>query len=126
MSENPTNQAQMTPNEAKASLGVATQLMGNLMPQASQEQSVEAPRTEEESRETTPEQKPQDNPQEEKGDDVGSKITEFELNITKQLNEMRKEIKDDQLREIGSIKEDIKQALLDEDNEENKTKKTSK
>lgn len=112
MNTTPSQNSQMTPEEAKASLGIATSLQDKLMPkkqlETPQEQGDSAPQQEE---------KPAPAPKDEKG--IEAKV---ELNMTDKLDEIRKEMKDDMQRELDGLKTMITSALAEEDtNEQDKT-----
>lgn len=92
--------SQMTPEEAKASLGTATHLITHLMPQGQAQESTPQKQT----------QKTEEAPKAGKGG-VETKMAEMELNLTKQLDGMRKEMKDDQQREMDGLKKVIEDAL---------------
>lgn len=104
------SQEQMTPEDAKASMGIATFLMDNLMPKAEQP-PTEAPSepqqapSEPETPETTP-----DTPD----PDFEALKAEFDS----KLQEMEKSTKDTIRAEIGGIKDMIKEALQEDATDE--------
>src|SRR3990167_11400000 len=114
---------QATADRMSATLGIATRLSEGLMPQGEPEQPTESPQAPE----TAPEQAEPTEPQETPAQpDMEGMIAKKELNITKQLDSLRKEIKEDSQKEIEGIKQDLKEALQDDENtEETKTQKTS-
>lgn len=109
---------QMTPDEAKASLGISTRLLDGLTasqapqsPEMDQPPQDNAPSTQEtppiEAKTAEPQQIA---PQQEQA----PQMADLELNIGKKLDEIRKELKEDSRREIDSLKKEIKDALSDE------------
>ncbi len=108
--ENQPQQQEMTPEEAKASLGVATFLQDKLIPQVQQQPEPGQENGQEQAATEQPEPELKEpNPEE----DMRSRMSEMELNINKKFDEMRKEMKDDNQREIDSLKETITNALKD-------------
>lgn len=92
--------AQLTPQEAKASLGLATGLMQkHLISQKPQEQ---------------PQEQGQEQPTEQEAD---PKIAELEAKFT----DFQKEVKDTIKNEIGDLKQTIKDALNEETTSEKPT-----
>lgn len=97
-------QTQLTPEEAKASLGIATFLQDSLMPKGSVDGSTSIQNG------TGQEQTPQNEPTAPQ-EDIGAKMADMELNMNKKLDEIRQEMKTDNQREIDGIKQTIKDAL---------------
>lgn len=94
-------------SDAKASLGIANRLQAMLLPNTKNAQNqASEPQNPAPQQEQTPEPTPTA-PQE----DLGAKMTEMELNFTKQLDSMRQEMKADQTKEMESIKAEITKAL---------------
>lgn len=107
----------MTPEEAKASLGIATFLQQQMMPQP-QEQPVEgqempeiAPQQEQaqETQNTPP--PAEEAPQNEEPDPMENKMAEMEKSMTEKLDQIRKELKEDNQREMDALKKTIENAL---------------
>jgi len=105
----------MTPEDAKASLGIATFLQQQMMSQGQSKQPVKAPTAPE----TAPQQEEQPQneepaPQEEKEpqpDPMAEKISEMEKSFSEKLDQIRKELKEDNQREIDTLKKTIQDAL---------------
>ena len=96
--EQPNSQADMTPEDAKASLGIATYLQGMLMPQ----EPIEGEETQEMPQGEEQEQEPQIDPEALKEEISGA--------LMKDVKKMIKE-------EIGGIKDMLKEALKDDEKE---------
>ncbi len=104
----------MTSDRAKAALGNATLLQSFLLPAHTPEskqahmvktgQAQPQPQGDAETPKT-------DTPKEEKKEDLGAKMTEMQLEMTKQLDAMRQEMKQDQTKEMDLIKQQLKDAL---------------
>ncbi len=113
---NPTIQSQnsqpMHPDKARANLGLITQLLQHNVPPA----PPQPPQTQE----TAPQQ-PQTppEPQTPKPDENEAKMNELELNITKKLDDLRKELGEKHKTELDNLKLQIEKALSEEDNESN-------
>lgn len=98
---------QGNPNQAAASLAFATQLQEQMMPKVEQPQAPtesQQPQGGEQNPDTTKPAPPKDD----------GRIAELELSISKQLDEMRKELKGDAKAQIDNLKKDIELALQDE------------
>lgn len=110
--ENPQAPQEMTPDEAKASLGVATTLQDQLLQSNHSQEQAQTPQDQGGNGEKPkPEQKPKEG-------DVKEVKAEMELEMNKKLDEIRKELKEDHQRDIDMIKEQITSALAEEDNNE--------
>lgn len=94
----PQENSQMSPQEAKASLGVATNLQDQLLGPKQPQNTESASKTSKEP------------PKDEKG--IEAKV---ELDLSKKFDELAKEIKDNQKTEMENIRLTIQQALADED-----------
>ena len=99
----PQQNSQMSAEDAKASLGIATMLMQQLMPKASPE-ATDSPQNAE-----TP-QTPQNTPT----DEMTPRIEDLEGRFDKLEKEVKQSIKE----EIGGIKEMIKKSLENGDEKE--------
>lgn len=102
--------SQMSPEDAKASLGMANMLMQQIMPQQPQQppeasQTQESAPGQEQPQEATKET-PKESAKQEK-----DPMKEMELMFTTKLDEIRQELKKDNQREIDTLKETITQAL---------------
>lgn len=112
----PNSQA-MSPEDAKASMGIATRLGDELL----RFQGFQNPQMQEEGQETQdsapgqeqPQQTDKPAPQEEQAPQMAN----FEAILSEKLDAMRQELKADHQREIDQLKEQIQQALT-EDNAE--------
>lgn len=109
---NTTNQeqSQLTADEAKASLGIATNLQNQLL---EYNHPQEAPQTQESAPQEAETPKEEKAPTEEK-----DPMKEMELMFTTKLDEIRQELKKDNQREIDQLKETITSALAEEDTNE--------
>ncbi len=108
-------------DQARYNLGFITQMHEQLLqhkgingPKAQSQQ----PQTAHQTPQNAPGQaQPQETPKESSTGDIGAKLTQFELNITKQLDSMRQELKNDTQKEIEGIKNDLKTALNEDEQE---------
>lgn len=116
-------QSQLNPDQAAASLGMATLLMQQMLPQ---QQGQEQPQTDGQTQDQSidnpqpqPSQEPQqpvDNQQQtqepkDEQPDLGAKLSEMELKVTDKLDAIRSEMRDDQKREMDTLKKTITDAL---------------
>lgn len=96
-------QANMTPDEAKASLGLATHLMSHLMPQAPQ----------------TPEPAPQPPSNQGNPEDTQAQMQGLETRIMEEIGALKQEIKQaagkDSGSEIETLKKEIEKVLNSND-----------
>ena len=105
----------LTPEEAKASLGMATFLQGQIMPKADPmaTEGQETPKSAQ-GQEQPSEPDNQATPQ-----GQAPQMAEIEAMFSTKLDEMRKELKEDHQREIDGLKEQIQQALTEDNGESN-------
>ena len=113
------NQDQINPDDAKAALGLATRLSGQLMPKAPPpEQPLSAPaqagQTQEMGVGSVPNQQGAGSAPQQEPVDLEANNKEMEKVMDTKLDDLRKEIKDMIKQEISSIKESIEEALKDE------------
>lgn len=103
----------MTPEDAKASLGIATRLQEMMLSQGQDQGEMPQEQTQQEQpQEAQSQETPQEPPQEpNQPDEMSAKFSELELNLTNKLDEIRKELKSDTSKEIDGIKKDIADAL---------------
>lgn len=105
--QQPQEGGQLSPEEAKASMGIATQLQDQLL--AQQNPQPETP------------QEPQDVPQEQQPDpqeDMLKEIDTLKTQFQEELMQVKKETKDTIKKQIESLRQDIKDALNEEDAKE--------
>lgn len=102
----------MTPEDAKASLGIATRLQEMMLSQGQDQGELPQEQTQQEQPQEQQPQEPQEAPQEpNQPDEMSAKFSELELNLTNKLDEIRKELKSDTSKEIDSIKKNIQDAI---------------
>jgi len=101
------NQTELTPDEAAASLGLATKLSEQLLPKRSQTQEKGSP--------SDLEQKGEEIPAKEEKVDLEANNKEMEKTMDTKLDEFRKEIKETIKEEISGIKDSIKEALEEDE-----------
>lgn len=102
--------------DLSAALAFATNLHEGMMPQAPQEQPVEAPQT--------PQEAPGQAQQQETGKEATPsehevKMTKLELDMTQKIDDLRTELDSKHKLELDNLKNEIKQAL-DETEQESK------
>ncbi len=105
---------QQDPNQTRAALGIGTQILQHLIPNEPPQNTPQAPQPQE----TAPQQEKAPEPKEQPKEDIGAKITEMQLEFTKQLDAMRQEMKQDQAKEMELIKSQITQALAEDESHE--------
>ena len=98
------NSQEMTPEEAKSSLGVANMLMEQLMPQKQMEMEAESDQTQE----TAPGQEQMEQPNETPPIDSEGLKNEIMVEVGKTIEESIQ-------KEMGGLRDMIKQALIDEE-----------
>lgn len=103
-------EGEMSPDQAAASLALATKMSEGLMPQAPVEQESVGQNTPQEAPQNAPEQAQPPQPKEDAGKEMEGLKTEFKSEIQKMREELRNEMK----TEMNDLKETIKQALADE------------
>ena len=102
----------ITPEEAKTSLGLATRLSEqHLMSQMPQEGTTEAPQEPQEAPQQEEMVEPKETPEEEKKEPEEDKMAKLELSIVDRLDKIRKELKDDQKSQVDSLRKEIENAL---------------
>lgn len=102
-----TSQA-LSPDQAKASLGIANHLLAHLMPQAPQAQAPQ-----------TPEPAPQPPTNQETSNDTANQMSGLEERIMSEIGALKEEIKkaqpQDSNKEIEALKKEIEQVLASND-----------
>lgn len=107
----------LTHDQIGASLAFAThQMAQNLQAQEQAQMSQEAQNTPQEPQDTpqtqeTPEPNNEPQTQDTEPNELDAKFSELELNLTNKLDEIRKELKSDNSKEIEGIKKNIEDAL---------------
>lgn len=99
--------ADMTPEEAKASLGIATHLMGGLMPQVPQEGGDKAPQTQEKAPQGQEKPKAEADTQQREMGQMQGKFEQFTKDIETRI--------DDRFTQLTDM---IKQALAEDESED--------
>jgi len=108
-------ESQLTPDNISENLAFSTRAMEQHLPQAPQEAT--------QTQETAPQEA--ENPEEEKQPtEEKDPMKDMELMFTTKLDEIRKELKEDNQREIDELKATIQEALSEED-EQDETSKDS-
>lgn len=96
-------QQNMNGDQSAAALSFATMLQEQMMPNVEQPmEATEAPVD----AETAPEQP-------EETQDMGSKMADMEKSMSEKLDQIRKELKEDNQREMDALKKTIQDALKD-------------
>lgn len=99
---------ELTPEEAKASLGIATYLQQQILPQGTPIDGDTDPQSAQQGTETAP-----------MGEDVTSSIKDLEIKITDELDEIKSQLgNDNKQKEIDSIRKELEQLLEKEDGNE--------
>lgn len=115
---NPQQTQTPTHEEARAGLGIITNLMQQQVPKGDPQDQPQAPQTQG----SAPQQEqPQEAKPEPQKEDIGAKMTEFELSMTKQMDALRQEIQASQKTEMENLKSTIIDALKEEDASEQKS-----
>ena len=119
-----TTEQELSPEEAKASLGLSTRLTEQFLMSQVPQQPAEGTETQEfapeedlelETEETPPvgkEEPINEEPEPElEKDDVADKMVDMEKSMTEKLDQIRKELKEDNQREIDTLKKIIQDAI---------------
>ena len=110
--QNSQDPMQLTPEDAKASLGISNMLIKQMMTQQAQEQG-QMPQEQP----MNPQQTQESAPQQEEPQEPDKEAVEPEKDLTREFDEFKGEIKGMIETELGGIREMIKDALSDGEDE---------
>ena len=112
MNPKETQLEEMTPEESKAALGLSTRLTEQFLMSQVPQQPVEGTETQESAPEQELDLETEEPINEELNkDEMGDKMAEIEKSMTEKLDQIRKELKEDNQREIDTLKKIIQDAL---------------